>query len=366
MSFPRQYALMALKGPDQPRLFMLGQFPARVGRRADDAIRLSDPAVAPAHCEILEREQALWLTVLRPDLAPVLVDSRAVQPGELVRLTANRSMIVIGETTLALRDVGALVAKLEPAPAVQPEESAAPEPAIPDPAAPAPPMADAPAPSEVTLSDLLPPTVMFKSETQALMMADVCDSTGQAYSVSKAQGSDTANKLLGKAFRAFYTLFDRHAQARHVRHVLKPGEAVFATFRSPGDCLAVCCKIPADLEQLRPKLQERGLLPLNRRVATHYAPVLHSADQSQCFGPPIHLTSRLQGLTAEQAVSALTGDFPRINRIFLTADIRAALPPAWQALTWRIGSFSVKGFAEETFDVYGLRWQDVIRQKLVH
>lgn len=367
MSSAGRYALMVLKGPDQPRLFMLTQLPTRIGREAGDAVVLSDPAVAPAHCEILEREEALWLTVPGPDLPPVLVDGRAVPPGEPVRLTANRSTIVIGGTTLALRDVGALVAKLEAVPAaVEPEQAAASAEATLDPAAPArDSVADAPAPGEVTLSDLVPPTVMFKSETQALMMADVCDSTGQAYSVSKAQGSDTANKLLGKAFQAFYTLFDRHAQARHVRHVLKPGDAVFATFRSPEDCLAVCCKILADLEQLRPKLQEKGLIPLNVRIAAHYASVLHSADQSQFFGLPIHLTSRLQGLTAEQAVGALTGDFPRINRIFLTADIHAALPAAWRALAWRIGAFTVKGFAEEAFDVYGLRWQDVIRRKLV-
>jgi class 3 adenylate cyclase len=218
---------------------------------------------------------------------------------------------------------------------------------------------------DLTISGLVPPTIMFKSETQALMMADVCDSTGQAYSVAKVQGSDTANKLLGKAFQAFYALFDRHAQARRVLHVLKPGDAVFATFRSPEDCLAVCCKILSDLEQLRPKLQEKGLMPLNVRVAAHYAPVLHSADQSQFFGLPIHLTNRLQGLTSEQAVGSLTGDFPKVNRIFLTAEIFDALPDAWKPLAWRVGSFSVKGFAEEAFPVYGLRWQDVIGRKLV-
>ena len=40
-------------------------------------------------------------------------------------------------------------------------------------------------------------------------------------------------------------------------------------------------------------------MPLHVRVAAHYAPVLHSNDQSQFFGLPIHLTSRLQGLASE-------------------------------------------------------------------
>jgi class 3 adenylate cyclase len=359
------YALMVLKGPDQPRLFVLTRFPARIGLEEDAHARLSDPAVAESRCEIHERDGRLWLVVVRADI-PVTVDGQPVAQGTQAPLAANRSTIVLGDTTLALHDVSALLAKMELRPtADEPQPSAAP---VTDPVPSARPVDAEKAGSAVgdlTISGLVPPTIMFKSETQALMMADVCDSTGQAYSVAKVQGSDTANKLLGKAFQAFYALFDRHAQARRVLHVLKPGDAVFATFRSPEDCLAVCCKILSDLEQLRPKLQEKGLMPLNVRVAAHYAPVLHSADQSQFFGLPIHLTNRLQGLTSEQAVGSLTGDFPKVNRIFLTAEIFDALPDAWKPLAWRVGSFSVKGFAEEAFPVYGLRWQDVIGRKLV-
>ena len=366
MSPSGRYALMAVKGPDQPRLFMLMQFPARVGRHADDAVTLSDPSIAPSHCEIVEHEGALWLSVPNPDASPVLVDGKTVPPGEHVRLTADSSTIVLGETTLALRDVGSLMTRLNPGASDRPEP--APMPAVaaaPAKVAPAPARAGGPPTlGETTLSDLMPSTVMFRSDTQALMMADVCDSTGSAYSVSKAQGSDTANKLLGKAFQTFYALFDRHAQARKVLHVLKPGDAVFATFHSPEDCLAVCCRMLADLEHLRPKLEEKGLMPLNVRVAAHYAPVLSSADQSQFFGLPIHLTSRLQGLDSGQAVGTLEGDFPKLNRVLLTAEIYRVLPAAWQALTWRVGTFEVKGFTGETFPIYGLKWPEAIAQRL--
>jgi class 3 adenylate cyclase len=131
------------------------------------------------------------------------------------------------------------------------------------------------------------------------------------------------------------------------------------------DCLTVCCKILADLELLRPKLQEKGLMPLNLRVAAHYAPLVHSTDQSQFFGLPIHLTSRLQSLASEQAVGTLTGDFPKINRIFLTAEMFKTLPAAWVPFTWQVGSFTMKGFSEEAFPVYGLKWQELINKKLV-
>ncbi len=349
-----QYAVMVVKGPDQPRMFMLAQFPARIGRNENDQVRLSDPAVSHAHCEILSIDGALWLTVLSLS-SPVTVDGTPVAQGTPARLTANRSKIVVGGTTLALRDVSALLGRMESDLEAEEQRAASVETA----------KASGPSAHDQTISDLVPPTMMFKSETQALMMADVCDSTGQAYSVSKAQGSDQANKLMGKAFQAFYNLFDRHAQARHVLHVLKPGDAVFATFQSPEDCLAVCCKILSDLELLRPKLQEKGLMPLNVRVAAHYAPVLHSSDQSQFFGLPIHLTSRLQSLASEQVVGTLTGDFPKINRIFLTAEIYKTLPPAWVPLTWQVGSFTVAGFAEEVFPVYGLKWQELIQRKLV-
>ena len=354
-----QYALMVIKGPDQPRMFMLPQFPARIGRSENDQVRLSDPAVAPAHCEIRLVDGILWLAALN-FTGPVTVDGKPVKQGTPAQLTANRSKIVVGDTTLTLRDLSALIAKMatqtssgetETAPATAPAAArqAAEEPSL----------------GDTSISGLIPPTMMFKSETQALMMADVCDSTGQAYSVSKAQGSDQANKQMGKAFQAFYNLFDRHAQAHHVLHVLKPGDAVFATFQSSVDCLTVCCKILADLELLRPKLQEKGLMPLNLRVAAHYAPLVHSVDQSQLFGLPIHLTSRLQSLASEQAVGTLTGDFPRINRVFLTAEMYKTLPASWVPLTWQVGSFTVKGFAEEAFSVYGLKWQELIARKLV-
>jgi len=349
-----QYALMVVTGPDQPHMFMLTQFPARIGRSENDQVRLSDPAVSPAHCEILSIDGVLWLTALNPD-PPVTVDGTPVKQGTPARLTANRSKIMVGGTVLALRDISALLGKME-TDLYEEGQQAAPADTV---------KASGPPAHDQSLSDLVPPTMMFKSETQALMMADVCDSTGQAYSVSKAQGSDQANKQMGKAFQAFYNLFDRHAQAHHVLHVLKPGDAVFATFKSPEDCLAVCCKILSDLEQLRPKLQEKGLMPLNVRVAAHYAPVLHSSDQSQFFGLPIHLTNRLQSLASEQVVGTLTGDFPKINRIFLTAEIYKTLPAAWVPLTWRVGSFTVAGFAEEVFPVYGLKWQELIQRKLV-
>ncbi len=354
MAQAEQYALMVVKGPDQPHMFMLAQFPARIGRNENDQVRLSDPAVSTAHCEILSIDGALWLTALNPD-APVTVDGTPVKLGTPARLTANRSKIVVVGTTLALRDISALLGRMESA--LDAEEQQAAQAGMTK-------ASDGPA-QDQTISDLVPPTMMFKSETQALMMADVCDSTGQAYSVSKTQGSDQANKLMGKAFQAFYNLFDRHADAHHVLHVLKPGDAVFATFDSPEDCLTVCCKILSDLEQLRPKLQEKGLMPLNVRVAAHYAPVLHSSDQSQFFGLPIHLTSRLRSLASEQAVGTLTGDFPKINRIFLTAEMYKNLPAAWLPLTWQVGSFSVAGFAGEVFPVYGLKWQELIQRKLV-
>ena len=338
------YALMVVQGPDQPHMFMLAQFPARIGRNEDDQVRLSDPAVSPAHCEIFSIDNALWLTVLSPG-APVTVDGTPVAQGAKAPLTANRSKIVVGGTTLALRDISALLGKMESDLDAE-EQLAAPGKTAKAAGLPA---------HDQTISDLVPPTMMFKSEIQAMMMADVCNSTGQAYSVSKAQGSDEANKLMGKAIQTFYNLFDRHAQTHHVLHVLKPGDAVFATFQSPDDCLAVCCKVLSDLELLRPKLQEKGLMPLNVRVAAHYAPVLHSTDQSQFFGLPIHLTNRLQSLTSEQVVGTLAGDFPKINRIFLTAEIYKTLPAAWAPLTWNVGSFTVKGFAEEAFPVYGLK-----------
>lgn len=345
---------MVVTGPDQPHMFMLTQFPARIGRNENDQVRLSDPAVSPAHCDILAIDGALWLTALSPD-APVTVDGTPVAQGTPARLTANHSKIVVGGTTLALRDISALLGKMESDLNAEEQRAAPMETA----------KASGPPAFERTISDLVPPTMMFKSETQALMMADVCDSTGQAYSVSKTQGSDQANKLMGKAFQAFYNLFDRHAQAHHVLHVLKPGDAVFATFQSPEDCLTVCCKILSDLELLRPKLQEKGLMPLNVRVAAHYAPVLHSTDQSQFFGLPIHLTNRLQSLASEQAVGTLTGDFPKINRIFLTAEMHKTLPAAWVPLTWQVGSFTMEGFAGEVFPVYGLKWQELIQRKLV-
>jgi class 3 adenylate cyclase len=359
MKVEGQYALMVIKGPDQPRMFMLPQFPARIGRGETDQVKLSDPAVAPAHCEIRLVDGMLWLAAFN-SASPVTVDGKPVPQGTPVKLTANRSKIVVGGTTLTLRDLSAMIAKMAtqtssgeteaaPAPAPVAARQAAEDQAI----------------GEATISELIPPTMMFKSETQALMMADVCDSTGQAYSVAKARGSDQANKLMGKAFQTFYNLFDRHAQAHHVLHVLKPGDAVFATFKSSVDCLTVCCKILADLELLRPKLQEKGLMPLNVRVAAHYAPLLHSTDQSQFFGLPIHLTSRLQSLASEQAVGTLIGDFPKVNRIFLTAEMFKTLPAAWVPLTWQVGSFTVKGFAEEAFPVYGLKWQELIKNKLV-
>jgi len=354
MAAAGQYALMVIQGPDQPHMFMLAQFPARIGRNETDQVRLTDPAVSPAHCEILSVDGALWLTALNPD-APVTVDGTPVKQGTPARLDPTRSKIVVGGTMLALRDLSALLGRME-AELDSGQQRATPVGAT---EAPAPPVGDQ------TISDLVPPTMMFKSDTQALMMADVCDSTGQAYSVSKAQGSDQANKLMGKAFQAFYNLFDRHAQAHRVQHVLKPGDAVFATFESPVDCLTVCCKILSDLELLRPKLQEKGLMPLNVRVAAHYAPVLHSSDQSQFFGLPIHLTNRLQGLASEQAVGTLTGDFPKINRIFLTAEIYKTLPATWLPLTWQVGSFTMDGFPGEVFPVYGLQWQELIQRKLV-
>jgi class 3 adenylate cyclase len=357
MPQPGHYAVMAVQGPDLPRMFMLTQFPARIGRNEGDQVRLSDPAVAPAHCEIRLADGVLWLAALSSD-GPVTVDGTPVKQGTPVRLAPNRSKITVGGTTLALRDISALVGKMETD--SRGDDPMASRMAVSEPAAP-----PGPGVGEVTVSDLVPPTMMFKSETQALMMADVCDSTGEAYSVSKSQGSEQANKLMGKAFQAFYNLFDRHAKARQVLHVLKPGDAVFATFRSPVDCLAVACKVLSDLEQLRPKLQERGLMPLNVRVAAHYAPVLHSGDQSQFFGLPIHLTNRLQSLASEQAVGTLTGEFPKVNRVFLTAEIFETLPPAWKLLSWKVGSFTVKGFAEEAVPVYGLKWEELVRQKLV-
>ena len=349
-----QYALMVVEGPDQPHMFMLTQFPARIGRSENDQVRLSDPAVAPAHCEIRLVDGVLWLAALN-FTTPVKVDGQPVKQGTPAQLTANRSKIVVGDTVLTLRDISALLGKME-TDLYEEGRQAAPVETV---------KASDPPAHDQSLSDLVPPTMMFKSETHALMMADVCDSTGQAYSVSKAQGSDQANKLMGKAIQTFYNLFDRHAQTHHVLHVLKPGDAVFATFQSPEDCLAVCCKVLSDLELLRPKLQEKGLMPLNVRVAAHYAPVLHSADQSQFFGLPIHLTNRLQSLASEQVVGTLTGDFPKINRIFLTAEIYKTLPAAWVPLTWNVGSFTVKGFAEEAFPVYGLKWQELIQRKLV-
>ncbi|HEX9743038.1 MAG TPA: FHA domain-containing protein [Nitrospiraceae bacterium] len=349
-----QYALMVVKGPDQPHMFMLTQFPARIGRSENDQVRLTDPAVSTAHCEILSVDGVLWLMALNPD-PPVTVDGTPVKQGTPALLTANRSKIVVGGTTLALRDISALLGKMESDLDAEERLTAPGKTAN----------ASGPRAHDQSVSDLVPPTMMFKSETQAMMMADVCDSTGQAYSVSKAQGSDQANKLMGKAIQTFYNLFDRHAQAHHVLHVLKPGDAVFATFQSPEDCLAVCCKVLSDLVLLRPKLQEKGLMPLNVRVAAHYAPVLHSADQSQLFGLPIHLTNRLQSLTSEQVVGILTGDFPKINRIFLTAEIYKTLSAAWAPLTWNVGSFTVKGFAEEAFPVYGLKWEELIQRKLV-
>jgi class 3 adenylate cyclase len=335
-------------------MFMLTQFPARIGRSENDQVRLTDPAVSPAHCEILSIEGVLWLSALNPT-PPVTVDGTPAKQGTPARLAANRSKITVGATMLALRDISALLGKME-TDLYEEGRQAAPADTVKTPG---------PSAHDQSLSDLVPPTTMFKSETQALMMADVCDSTGQAYSVSKAQGSDQANKQMGKAFQAFYNLFDRHAQEHHVLHVLKPGDAVFATFKSPEDCLAVSCKILSDLELLRPKLQEKGLMPLNVRVAAHYAPVLHSSDQSQFFGLPIHLTNRLQSLASEQVVGTLTGDFPKINRIFLTAEIFKTLQAAWVPLTWQVGSFTMAGFAEEVFPVYGLKWQELIQRKLV-
>lgn len=128
-----RYALMALKGPDQPRLFILTQFPSRIGRQEDDHVRLSDPAVSRTHCEIRASDGALWLTVLSPD-APVTVDGTPVAQGAQAPLTANRSTIVVGGTTLALRDISVLLAKMEPgpaagAPSVDPAVASAPVPA---------------------------------------------------------------------------------------------------------------------------------------------------------------------------------------------------------------------------------------------
>ena len=64
-------------------------------------------------------------------------------------------------------------------------------------------------------------------------------------------------------------------------------------------------------------------------------------------------------------VGTLTGDFPLINRIFLTAEIYKTLPAAWVPLTWQVGSFTMAGFAEEVFPVYGLKWEELIQRKFV-
>jgi len=107
-----QYALMVVKGIDQPHMFMLTQFPARIGRSENDQVRLSDPAVSSAHCEILSIDGVLWLKALNPD-PPVAVDGTPVQQETPARLTANRSKIMVGDTVLALRDISALLGKME-------------------------------------------------------------------------------------------------------------------------------------------------------------------------------------------------------------------------------------------------------------
>ncbi|MGH7259822.1 MAG: FHA domain-containing protein, partial [Nitrospiraceae bacterium] len=150
------YALMVVTGPDQPHMFMLTQFPARIGRNENDQVRLSDPAVSPAHCDILAIDGALWLTALSPD-APVTVDGTPVAQGTPARLTANHSKIVVGGTTLALRDISALLGKMESDLNAEEQRAAPMETA----------KASGPPAFERTISDLVPPTMMFKSETQA-------------------------------------------------------------------------------------------------------------------------------------------------------------------------------------------------------
>ena len=64
-------------------------------------------------------------------------------------------------------------------------------------------------------------------------------------------------------------------------------------------------------------------------------------------------------------MGALTGEFPKVSRIFLTAEIHEAMTGAWKPRTWQVGSFTVKGFAEEVVPVYGRKWQELIQHKFV-
>lgn len=328
--------LVAIEGPDKDQVFFLERFPARIGREEGNQVRLSDPSVSRYHGQIQIQEGELWLTVLKKDAAPVTVDGRRFGYMETARLMPDQSVIVLGSTKLLLLDKARL------------EDEAQKKAQI-----------------EGTISDLIPKSDLFRSEIQALMMADVCDSTGKAYDKAQAQGSAAADKALAKAFDTFYNIFDRHANSRNVIYVEKPGDAVFATFRTALDCCVVACKVLFDLERIRSRLVERDILELNVRVALHYAPITFSTVKAHFFGLPINLTSRLQSLTAEQAVNELVGELPPANRILMTTEMRDALPESWQRHTWAVGSFGLKGFRDQAFPVYGLNWKQIIQDKLV-
>jgi len=215
-----------------------------------------------------------------------------------------------------------------------------------------------------TLSGVIPPSSLFRSEALALLMIDLAESTKAAHERAQAGGSALGDKLLAKAHRLLHELFDRHANRHNVFYTEKPGDAVFAAFHSPVDCCAVACKLLFDLAKIRPKMVEKNLLALNARLAMHFAPVLLAIDKPQLFGLPVNLTARLQSLTAESAADKLPGEFPVANRLLLTAEMYRALPTAWQSHTSLIGQFRLKGFGKDVIPVYALDWKNIIQAGL--
>jgi class 3 adenylate cyclase len=192
-------------------------------------------------------------------------------------------------------------------------------------------------------------------------MIDLVESTKVAYERAHAQGVERGDKLLAKSHRLLHELFDRHANSHNVFYVEKPGDAVFAAFRSPEDCCLVACQLLFDLEKIRPKMVEKDLPGLNARLALHFAHVLVAIDKPQLFGLPVHLTARLQALTAESAAEQLAGELPVANRLLLTVEMYRMLPMAWQKHARLIGQFRLKGFGDDAMAVYALEWKNIIR-----
>jgi len=215
-----------------------------------------------------------------------------------------------------------------------------------------------------TLSGVIPPSSLFRSEALALLMIDLVESTKAAYERAQARGVERGDKLLAKSHRLLHELFDRHASKRNVFYVEKPGDAVFAAFRSPVDCGLVACQLLSDLEKIRPKMVEKDLPGLNARLALHFAHVLVAIDKPQLFGLPVHLTARLQVLTAESATDQLAGELPVTNRLLLTVEMYRALPAAWQAHVRLIGQFRLKGFGDDAVPVYALDWRNIVQAGL--